>query len=481
MSRSTTPRSRFALALLFGLSCASTCHAEETWVRFRGPNGSGVPSEQTETPTEIGPETNVLWKTSLPPGHSSPILTAKQVFVTAVNDERLYTIALDRVDGSVLWQKEARHAGLEEIHSIGSHAQPTPATDGETVVSFFGSCGLFCYDLDGALRWERPMGPYKNTYGAASSPIIVGDLVISCQDHDIDSYLIAVDKQTGNTVWKTERAEFPRGFSSPIIWNVDGRLQVVVAGAIRVVGYDLKSGKEIWTVRGIARIANAIPVIGDENTLFVSEWAPGGGDTDRIQADPFEDILTQYDKNQNTTVEQQELPPGPLKSRFSQIDRDKSGEITRAEYEWMRQIFHAAHNIVVAIKPGGQGDVTDTHVLWTQKKFLPYVPSPVYYDGFLFMVKNGGIASSLDARTGERLKNGRVAHTKNYYSSPVIADGKIYLINQQGELTVLSAEPKWKVLATAQFGEEAFATPAISRGNIYLRTAGNLYCFGLKE
>jgi outer membrane protein assembly factor BamB len=136
--------------------------------------------------------------------------------------------------------------------------------------------------------------------------------------------------------------------------------------------------------------------------------------------------------------------------------------------------------VVVAIKPGGKGEITDSHVLWTQTRFLPYVPSPLFAEDHLYMIKNGGILACIDCKTGNRVKEARIPNTQNYYSSPVTADGKIYLISQNGALTVLSAEPQWKVLATAEFGEDAFATPAIGDGRIYLRTAGHLYCFGLR-
>jgi outer membrane protein assembly factor BamB len=467
------------LSISLSLVALNVAHSE-SWSRFRGPNGSGVAVGNDRLPEELGPETNVLWKTELPPGHSSPVLTAERIFVTAVEDGRLFTIGLNRANGRILWKREAKHAGLEIIHSIGSHAQPTPVTDGELVISFFGSSGMFCYDLDGTLLWERPLGPFKNTYGAASSPVIVDDLVFTCQDHDIDSFLMALDKRTGEPVWTADRGEFPRGFSSPAIWNVNGKTQLVAVGALRAIGYDFKTGEKLWTVRGLARISNAIPVIGDDNVLYISEWAPGGDDTNRIEADPFADTLKQFDKNGNAAIEVGELPAGPLKSRFPQIDRDKDGEISQAEYDWMREIFHAARNSVVAVKPGGEGDITETHVLWTQKKLIPYVPSPLYYGGHIFLVKNGGIVSCLDAKTGQSVKQGRIPKTKSYYSSPVAGDDKVYLINQRGELTVLSAESDWKVLSTADFEEETFATPAISAGRIYLRTAGSLYCFGLE-
>ncbi|MEO1996137.1 MAG: pyrrolo-quinoline quinone, partial [Planctomycetaceae bacterium] len=166
------------------------------------------------------------------------------------------------------------------------------------------------------------------------------------------------------------------------------------------------------------------------------------------------------------------------KARFPQIDRDKDEKISETEYVWMREIFNTAQNAAVAIKLGGRGDVTDTHVVWRERKYLPYVPSPLYASGFLLTVKDGGIVVTRDALTGQTVKRGRVPHTSAYYSSPVAGDGRVFLLSQRGGLTVLNQRSDWSVLATADFGEEAYATPAIHDGRIYLRTIGHLYCFG---
>jgi outer membrane protein assembly factor BamB len=165
------------------------------WPQFRGPNCSGRGADGPALPADVGPGANVLWKTALPPGHSSPVAVGDRIFVTAVRDKRLLTIALDPRDGRVLWEKEAPNTELEKVHKIGSHAQASPAADGECVVSFFGSCGLFCHDRAGKLLWHRPMGPFKNDFGAGSSPVLVGDRVLLSQDHDQGSFLTALEKR----------------------------------------------------------------------------------------------------------------------------------------------------------------------------------------------------------------------------------------------------------------------------------------------
>jgi outer membrane protein assembly factor BamB len=469
----------FFSALVLGGLCGWVAQAQAgSWPQFRGLHSGGIADSNHKVPSDIGPDRHVIWKTALPPGHSSPVVQGDRIYLTAERGKALLTLGLDRRTGKVLWEAEAPYKQLEKIHGIGSHAQSTPVTDGTLVISYFGSCGMFCYDRDGKLLWHRPMGPFKNDFGAGSSPLLVGDSVILNQDHDQDSFLIRLDKRTGKTVWKTDRSEFPVGYASPVIWEVDGKKQVVVAGTLRIVGYDFETGEALWTVRRMARAMHMTPTVGPDGVLYVAGWTAGADPGDRFVVPPFDEMLKKYDANKNGTLEHDEMPAGPLKQRFSLIDRDKDGHITKAEYEDMRRIFKTAQNRIVAIKPGGRGDITESHVLWEYKKYLPVVPSPLYYKGRLFLVKDGGLVSSLDAQTGKPGKQERVSGTDDYYSSPVGGDGKVYLIDRRGVLTVISAEADWKALTTARFDEDVYATPAIVDGRIYVRTTGHLYCLG---
>lgn len=466
------------ILLAVGLVSASPLVAEENWPQFRGVNSSARTTSSAGLPSEIGPEKNVVWKVALPPGHSSPVVFGNRIYLTAVADEKqLITIALDRANGRELWRREAPHEKLEEIHSIGSHAQSTVCTDGERVVAFFGSCGLFCYDVDGKLLWSKPMGPFNNGFGAGTSPILVDDYVVLSQDHDTDSFLAAFDKRTGAEVWRTDRSEFPRNYCTPVVWTVDGKKQIVVAATLRVVGYDLATGRELWTVRGISRSVCSSPVIGEDNTLYVASWAAGGDAGELIRLDPFETALAEFDKNKDGLLAEEELDKGPVKQRFPQIDRDKSGTLTQAEYDFFRMLFDKSKNNVVAIKPGGSGDVSASHVLWEQNKLVPFCASPVYDRGLVFTVKDGGIVSSLDAATGKALKQGRLPASNEYYASPVAGDGKVYFANDEGQVTVISAVGDWDVLSKTDFEEPIYATPALVDGKIFLRTNGHLYCF----
>jgi outer membrane protein assembly factor BamB len=449
------------------------------WPQFRGPNCSGRAVGDAPLPAEIGPDANVLWKTALPPGHSSPVVVGDRIYLTAERDRKLVTIALDRQDGRVVWEAEAPGGPLEKIHKIGSHAQSSPAADGERVVSFFGSYGLLCYDRAGKLLWQRPLGPFKNDFGAGSSPVLAGDWVILCQDHDQDSFLMALDRRTGETVWKTDRPEFLRGYCTPVLWEAGGRRQVVVAGTLRVAGYDLATGKEVWTVRGISRTVCMTPAVGDDGLLYVAGWSAGGDAEARIHVEPFDNVIKRLDKNGNGKLEAAELTSGPIAERFTQVDVDKDGSITREEYEHFRELFDKGQNVVLAVRPGGTGDVTETHVAWKNTRQVPFCASPLYHGGHVFTVKDGGLFSCLDAHDGKALKSDRLPGHANYYSSPVAGDGKVYLLSERGELAVVSAAADWRVLAESDFEEAIYATPALVDGRIYLRTAGHLYCFGL--
>lgn len=467
--------------LLSALACICVLSAEpSSWPQFRGA-AFGV-AEDAKYPDSLDPDKNLVWKAVVPPGHSSPIIHGDRIYLTGVRErKRLFTLCLSADDGNILWGKEATYKTAERIHRIGSLAQPTPVTDGERVISFFGSFGLLCYSKDGELLWKLPMGPFDDDFGTGASPVLVGNYVILCRDQDTGSFLMAVDKKTGKTIWKTDRSEFPRGYATPAVWTVNGSKQIVVCGTLRVIGYDLQTGKEIWTVRGFARIANHTPSVSEAN-LYVSAWAPGGDIGERISVPSYVEFLKLNDKNANRKLEIKEIKTSSaIRNRFRQIDRNKDDHITSAEYESMRAIFDKAQNVIMTIKPGGVGDITESHVVWRYHKILPYVASPIFYSSRLFMVKNSGIVSCLDAATGLPTKQGRILARSNIYSSPVAADGKVYMISERGEVNVIRAAAQWSAISHTKLGERCYATPALSGGRVYVRTEKALYCFGIIE
>lgn len=474
------PSSNRICACLVALLLLNSIVIAEDWPQFRGPRGISVSQSKAKLPSDISPTDHVIWKSTVPAGHSSPIVSQDRIFLTATRDKELLTLGLDRANGKVVWEAKAPYDTLEKIHTTGSYAQSTPATDGEIVVSFFGSSGLHAYDRNGKPLWSRRMGPFKNDFGAGSSPIIVDDRVILLQDHDVDSFIAAYDKKTGQEAWRTDRSEFLRNYATPVVWEVNGQKEIVVAATLRIIGYDLASGKEKWTVTGVSRIINMTPVVAPDNTLIAACWSPGADAGERIEAPSVEELFAS-DANGDGGLEESEFPDNELKRRFTQIDRDKDGKISKIEYDVLRRIFSDARNAVLAIKPGGTGDITKTHIKWEYTKQIPYCPSPLCYNGIIFMVKDGGIMTALDAETGKILRQARLKSTGGFFASPVAGDGKVFVVNQTGDLSVISAEAEWQELHNTSLNGDGHATPAIVGGRIYVRAGDVLYCFGLPD
>ena len=235
------------------------------WPRFRGPNGSGVATDQ-QPPIEVGPEKNVRWKVPAPEGLSSPIIVGDKLVITAVQDGSLYTIAYNRADGSEAWRAQAPARELEAHHPTeGSPAASTPATDGEHIVSYFGSCGLFCYDVSGKELWrlELPVAATLGNYGTGVSPLIAEGTVVLLRDDANDSKIFACDVATGEIKWETKRTS-RGGFSTPVVWETAQGTQVVAAGHARLIGYDIQSGQERWFVEGMPTSTCASPVTATE-------------------------------------------------------------------------------------------------------------------------------------------------------------------------------------------------------------------------
>lgn len=468
---------RLFCVLTFALTAVAPS-AGGDWPAFRGPAGTGVAAEERALPSELGPESpSLVWKTDIPKGHSTPIVSSGRIFLTAFDKPRLVTMALDVETGRVLWQRESTYSKLEGFHRVGNPATPSVATDGEHVFSFFGSSGLACYDFEGERQWFAPMGPFQDSNGATGSPLLVGERIVMIQDHDANSYLAAYDKQTGRQLWKTLRPNAKRNYCSPVVWNTPGGNQIVIAGSAMVVGYDLETGQEIWTVRGISRVVDSTPVAGPSGLLYVS--ATGGGDASGQPA--FEEVIETADANGNSTLEKDELPKSLIRNYFSQFDRNVDGKLDRDEYESIRGIFNMSRSVAMAIRPGGRGDITDSHVLWTHTTGIPRNPSPLLYEGRLYLIRDGGVVTCLDASSGEQLKQARLPGRGKYFSSAVAGDGKVYCLSDRGELSVFSGDAECRVLSRAEFGEDVYASPAIADGRIYIRTTKTLYCFGLKD
>ena len=450
--------------------------ADGRWPQFRGPGGSGVGA--TDFPTHFGSNSNVLWRSAVPPGHSSPCLWDGKIFLTGFADGKLETLCLSQRDGRLLWSRRVEPGKIERGAQLSNPATATPATDGVRLVVYFGAFGLLAYDLEGGELWRKPLPVPVTQHGAGTSPVLAGDLVILNCDQDAGSYLLAVNKLDGRMVWKTERPAFHRGFATPLPWPPEKPEQIVVPGTLRLVAYSLKEGIERWSVRGLPNEMVASPVGGD-GLIYVTGWTSGSG-VSRMPT--FDKLLEEGDLNHDGKLTREEAPGGPAKQHFVYIDADKDGLVTREEYVTVARIFDESKNVALCVRPDGRGDVTDTHVVWKATRGLPYVPSPLYYEGRLYLVKNGGLASCYEAKTGRvHYQEERLGALGDYYSSPVAAAGRICVASQLGTVVVYRAGDTLEVLARNSLDEPVVATPAIVEGKLYVRTKSALYAFGADQ
>ena len=461
--------------------------ALDDWSQFRGTNASGVSDDpgDTELPTNFGPDQNVVWKTPLPAGHSSPVLTGDRIFVTAHDANKLFVISLDRTNGKVMWRREVPKPRSQELHKNNSPASPSPVTDGQNVTAFFTDFGLISFDRNGKERWRTPMGPFNNPFGMGSSPILAGDkLLLNC-DSETDSFFLAVDKNTGKVKWRVERPDATRGFSTPILFQpAKGGLQVLVAGSLKLSAYEVATGKEVWWIRGLTWQIKPTPVFG-RDAIYILGWAGGADPGQQEDVPTFEEALKKFDADKDGKLSTDELQNPKMQKDWRELDLDRDGLMGRRDWEAYRAKRSVQNGLLayrIDSRKEMRGDLTESHFMWRYQKSLPNTPSPLFYKDTLYLMKEGGVLTSLDPATGAVLKQGRLREAPgDYYSSPVAAGGKIFTVSEEGKVTVLRAGGDWEVLATNDMDDICHATPAIAGGKIYLRTRNMLYCFGKRE
>jgi outer membrane protein assembly factor BamB len=448
------------------------------WPQFRGPNGSGMCDPCGQPPTEFGPRKNVLWRTELPAGKSSPVLAGDRIFLTASEGDDLITMCLSRATGKVQWRRSVRAARREARHSLNHRAAPTAVTDGKSVFVFFADFGLAAYDFDGRLRWQLPLGPFNSQHGVVASPVYADGRVILVCDQDTDAYIIAVHADSGKVAWKRPR-DVINGYSTPIVYRpASGPTQVIAPGSYQLIAYSVADGEPVWFVRGLTCQPKSAPTIAGDIVYF-NGWTSGNDAGQQAELPAFADVIAAADANRDGKLSQDELPP-PWQptGTWRAIDLDRDGFLNEREWTFFRT-RRASRNALLAVKLGGSGDVTATHVLWRYEKSLPDVPTPLVYNDVIFLVRNGGIATTLDAQTGKVLKQARLTGAlEDYYSSPIGAGGKVYIASARGKVVVLRAAGDWEILAINEFDSDIYATPAISEGTIYIRTGNALYAIG---
>jgi outer membrane protein assembly factor BamB len=441
------------LSVCFLLCIATVAHGQN-WPSFRGSSASGVAEgHPTATSWDGEKSVNVLWKVAMPGlAHSSPVVWGEKVFVTTAisSDPKPYfrhglygdvdsakedtkhswkVYCLDKQTGKIAWERTA-YEGVPRIkrHIKATHANSTPATDGRRVVAFFGSEGLYCYDVNGRLLWKQDFGVLDSgwfydpdyQWGMASSPIIYKDMVIIQCDVQKSSFIAAYDVKSGKRLWMTPREEIP-SWGTPTIYEGKNRVELITNATRAARGYDPMTGKELWRLSGNPEITATTPIAGHDLIFICNSYRP--------------------------------------------------------------------NQPIYAIRPGASGDISlkdgkssSEHVAWSYQRGGTYMPTPIIYGDYLYTCANQGILTCYNAKTGERIYQERIGGKGGSYSaSPVAADGKLYLSSEDGEVFVVKAGPKYELLATNPMGEVMMATPAISDGIIFVRGVSHVFAIADKS
>src|SRR4051794_24616692 len=351
----------FNLLGSYPLTISRAAAAPANWPQFRGPNCSGA-SAEAKPPIKISPTNGVLWGMDVPASPSSPCVWGDRIFLTTFTGGQLETRCYNTRDGKLLWSKGIKPEKLEVFHNTeGSPAAATPATDGRHVVSYFGSIGVICYDFEGREVWRHPLPVAQSGggFGSGTSPVIAHNRVLLNRDQNENSSLLALDLANGKTVWETARPDAFGSFGTPILWKNKGVEEIVMPGSIQLKGYALKNGAERWLVDGVVGFACTTPVVGD-GLLFFAGWSPGKSDSPWPS---WETYLEKNDKNHDGEITFDEFEPSD-RDFARGMDVNHDGKITKVDWDAIKAHTAKAQNVLVAVKPGGQGDITQTHVAW---------------------------------------------------------------------------------------------------------------------
>ena len=402
-------------ALLLCLLGLTSLAAAQDWPEFRGPGGQGHSSERG-LPLEWSESRNIVWKSAVPGrGWSSPIVSAGRVWLTTAVEDRgisLRLLAYDVATGREVVNVEVFNVQSGgALHPKNNRASPSPIVEGDRVYVHFGTEGTAALTTDGEVLWKERFR-YESQHGAGSSPILHGDLLIINCDGGSEAFVVALDKRTGKTRWKTSRRQpWDQAYTTPLVIRVGDRDQIVSVGAFRAAAYEPASGKEIWRVSYGDGFSNVPRPVYGHGLVYIATG-----------------------------------------------------------------FFQPA---IMAVRPDGSGDVSKTHVSWTNRRAAPLTPSPLLVGDELYLVTDAGIVSCLDARTGDILWQQRLNGT--FSASPVFADGRIYFLAEDGVATVLAPGRQYRRLATSTLDGATLASIAIAGGSIYVRSATHLYRIGVTQ
>lgn len=438
-----TGRAIYVVILMVALLVPAVGVASDHWPQFRGPGATGV-VEDPALPDTWSATENVVWKKPVPGmGWSSPIVWGERVFVTSVvkqgdteaprkglyfggerydlskDEHRWMVYALDFQTGRVIWEREAfRGLVRASRHLKNSYASETPVTDGKYIYAYFGNVGLFCYDMKGGLVWKKEFEPRQTRFGwgTAASPVLYGDRLFILNDNDQSSYLLALDKRTGRQLWQVDR-EVGTNWATPYIWETGQRTELIVPGTKAVRSYD-QAGRPLWEFHGMSSIVIPTP-FAQLGLLYVASGYVGD-----------------------------------------------------------------QHRPVYAIRPGATGDISlregetsNRYIAWSQRQAGPYNPSPIVYGDQYYTLLDRGFFTAHDARSGREVygKQRIDVNSGAFTASPWAYNGKLFCLSEDGDTFVIQAGPDYKLLGRNSLGEMCMATPAIARGSLFIRTAGNLF------
>ena len=478
-----------AVIVVVGINSASA----DDWPQFRGPNCSGVSLTKAPLPQDFSDTKNVKWSVKLGDGIGSPVIAAGRAFIAAmVDDTTIGLYAFDVATGEKLWMRPWPIGDVDEIHLTNSHAGTTPAADSERVYFYFSTLGMVGLDAKtGADVWQSPLPvPYFIfKWGAGMSPVLYKDLVLFCQDDDLHPAFYAFDKRTGKIRWKDDRNDMAVNYSHPVICETPTGDEIVVAGTGLLIGYDPSDGKRLWQARTLLRNIKTTPVchngivyISLQSKGIASQWlasidqAETGNKDNKISKDEVQKF---FGKRQ--------VPEAFYKKTFDRGDLNRDGVLEGRELDIAflppENPAGAAFDspapedqFVLAVKGGGRGDVSKTHVLWKHPtKHTDHIVSPLVVSNRMFLVKAGGIATGFNVAQGKQLYGPvRIQNDGEYFASPVSADGKIYVAGENGKIVVLRDSDHLEVLAVNDMGDSILGTPAIADGALFIRTRKSL-------